>query len=228
MRTATPRPPKHEVLPCLAGSRPTQRPPWRRAHASHVLLLLTTPHVAETNRKNTLFGDNFNLGLKYKMHCRSSTPPLLSLFFPKTNQCTQGITAVPGPVPANAIAVTGAVCQNQCNKLQGTKSNRGRKSSLCFLQELSKIFTTRYSHKNRPTTSSILCCSSLGTYADKHKNLFHLSPFLHKNSKLVLASVAWLVRALSHKLEGRRFDSPSGYVPRLQVRSPVGAHTRGK
>ena len=39
--------------------------------------------------------------------------------------------------------------------------------------------------------------------------------------------VAQLVRALSHKLKGHRFDSQPGYKPRLQVQSLVRAHMGG-
>ena len=39
-------------------------------------------------------------------------------------------------------------------------------------------------------------------------------------------AVAQLVRALSHKLKGHRFDSQPGYKRRLQVQSLVRAHMR--
>ena len=52
---------------------------------------------------------------------------------------------------------------------------------------------------------------------------------IHVNQKwrCTLAGVAQLVGASSCKLEGCRFDSRSGHMPRLQVWSPVGARTRG-
>ena len=43
-----------------------------------------------------------------------------------------------------------------------------------------------------------------------------------------LAGVAQLVGASSSKPKGLGFNSQSGHLPRLRVRSPVGAHMRGK
>ena len=50
---------------------------------------------------------------------------------------------------------------------------------------------------------------------------------LIKTIHLALAGVAHLVGASSHKLKRHRFSSWSGHIPRLQVRSLVGALTRG-
>ena len=42
-----------------------------------------------------------------------------------------------------------------------------------------------------------------------------------------LAGLVQLVRVLFHKLKGHEFDDWSGHMPRLQVRSSVGARARG-
>ena len=45
--------------------------------------------------------------------------------------------------------------------------------------------------------------------------------------KTALAGVAQWAGASAHKQKGRRFDSWTGHMPRLQVWFPVGVHTRG-
>lgn len=85
VRTAIPRPPTQEG-PALPGWLQTNSEAALEQNTHFTCTLTSHNHpMCQKLIGKTLFWDNFNLELKYEMHCRSNIPPPLSLLLPKMN-----------------------------------------------------------------------------------------------------------------------------------------------